>query len=81
MRQIRKRTRTAVASGDAFIQNNQTKQVMVNIGSSYKLEASDVIRGPVDNIPIPSLTFKVPGPKQVLNLAALAASRRLRLAF
>jgi hypothetical protein len=76
---IRQKQRKATATGDAFVQNGQTKEVFVNISSSYSMTASDITRSPVTNVPIPSLSFKLPNMWQVLNLTALAASRRLRL--
>jgi hypothetical protein len=53
----------------------------VNTPSSFKLTRTDVARQPVGQVPIPSLSFQLPSWKQALNLAALAVSKRLRLAY
>jgi hypothetical protein len=39
------------------------------------------IRRRSETVPIPGLRFEVPSPRQALNLAALAVSRRLRLSY
>jgi hypothetical protein len=53
-----------------------------NIPSSVIVTSRKVVRtAKIGDIPIPSLQFQLPNWKQTLNLAALAVSRRLRLAY
>jgi len=53
----------------------------IDVPSQLVCEAKRVDRFPQVNIPVPDITFHLPKPKQVLNIAALAISRRLRLAY
>jgi hypothetical protein len=65
----------ATSPGSLFV------EVTDAVPSSVKVEAEQVFRYPAQSVPIPSFHWEIPSPKQFLNLAALAVSRRLRLAY
>lgn len=76
VRRTRKRTRTMqYGIGQQYFNVKQ----FVNIPSFSSGEVTEFVRVPVQHVPIPTLSWQLPGLKQSLNLAALAVSRRLRL--
>lgn len=77
VRQSRKRVYRAHSA--AVSSSAKTEISVICIPSSLVVNATSVSRRTQTEVPIPSLTFKVPGLKQGLNMAALAISKRLRL--
>lgn len=71
------RTRTTTSSPSTSLVAGQ--RTLIGIASSSRGEARLVRRMPVISVEVPSLSWQLPSWKQTLNLAALAASRRLRL--
>lgn len=53
----------------------------INVPSKFTVQVDKVVRTGIASVPIPPLTFQLPKLRQVLNLTALAVSRRLRLSY
>jgi len=75
-------TRTWKRHGTYSVQSNlYSPTILENVPMKLEVTRKSVGRIVQVDVPVPTLTFQIPNLKQFVNLAALAVSRRLRLAY